>query len=316
MKDFLSEYGFAILAAIVVILLIAMCTPVGNLIKNQVMDVVDSFAAKTEAKLYTADAGNETAIILKQLDDNGKFSIVATTDSETDVLKASYKVKDQFGNWTDWKELGQLSTGSKEHADEFTAKIENGNRAQVRVTNEGKADSVYFESNIVEYTGQSSQTESVISGVSFTPEVMPSEKIEVLYANEFDENGEELYEDFGQDILLVRSEEEANEALIEEMTVEYYEALNFSSNIDYGIVQKIFCYYKLIDEIIPYNIPEGNYWDIVFYTYFRDEEILCILLNNEELEPENWTITDNGELKIKTSYGHGSIIIVTEEKDA
>ena len=98
MKNFLSEYGFAILAAIVVILLIAMCTPVGNLIKNQIMGVVDGFATKTESKLYTMDAGNEAAVIVKQLDDAGKFSITATSDSETDVLKASYRVKDQHGN--------------------------------------------------------------------------------------------------------------------------------------------------------------------------------------------------------------------------
>lgn len=162
MKDFLSEYGFAILAAIVVILLIAMCTPVGNLIKNQIMGVVDSFANKTESKLYSLDADNTLGVAIAQIDENGKFSIKATTDSETDVLKASYRVKDQNGNWGPWTDLGNLGSG-KEHSGEFTAKIENGNKIQVRVTDEGKADNLFYESNIVEYTGTSS------AGGEFTP---------------------------------------------------------------------------------------------------------------------------------------------------
>ena len=162
MKDFLSEYGFAILAAIVVILLIAMCTPVGNLIKNQIMGVVDSFATKTESKLYSLDADNTLGVAIAQVDENGKFSIKATTDSETDVLKASYRVKDQNGNWGPWTDLGNLGSG-KEHSGEFQAKIENGNKIQVRVTDEGKADNLFYESNIIEYTGASS------AGGDFTP---------------------------------------------------------------------------------------------------------------------------------------------------
>ena len=55
MRDFLSEYGFAILAAIVVILLIAMCTPVGELIQSKVNGVVESFAGKAEARLANVD---------------------------------------------------------------------------------------------------------------------------------------------------------------------------------------------------------------------------------------------------------------------
>lgn len=156
MKDFLSEYGFAILAAVVVILLIAMCTPVGSLIKNQVVGIVNKFAIKTENRLYSTDTENEFGVIIKQVDDSGSFSISAISESDNDLFEASYRVKDQHGNWNDWTELGLLSTGSKEHSGVFTAKIENGNKIQIRVTDNGKANDVFYQSNIIEYTGKES----------------------------------------------------------------------------------------------------------------------------------------------------------------
>ena len=63
MKSFFEEYGFVILAAIVVILLIAMCTPIGNLVKSQITGIVDSFANKTNTKLNAVDAGENTAYL-------------------------------------------------------------------------------------------------------------------------------------------------------------------------------------------------------------------------------------------------------------
>ena len=53
MKSFLEEYGFAILAAIVVILLIAMASPVGNLIRDSIKGVVVKFSNKTNSMLDT-----------------------------------------------------------------------------------------------------------------------------------------------------------------------------------------------------------------------------------------------------------------------
>lgn len=50
MKKFFEEYGFVILTAIVVILLIAMATPIGTLIRSNVSHIVESFGEKTTQK--------------------------------------------------------------------------------------------------------------------------------------------------------------------------------------------------------------------------------------------------------------------------
>lgn len=51
MKSFLEEYGYAILGVIVVIVLIAMVTPLGKVIKSALANVVNNFSAKTQNKL-------------------------------------------------------------------------------------------------------------------------------------------------------------------------------------------------------------------------------------------------------------------------
>ena len=164
MKSFLEEYGFAILAAIVVILLIAMCTPVGNLIKNQVMGVVESFAGKTEAKLAAADADAAIQVVIKQKEkatasDGDVYSLTATSDSTTDALKYQYRFKDQNGNWTAWSPEAAIANDpekpSKDHAVDVTLAainnqtVQDGNAVQFRVFDPGKADGLYYESNIV-----------------------------------------------------------------------------------------------------------------------------------------------------------------------
>lgn len=154
MKDFLSEYGFAILAAIVVILLIAMCTPVGNLIKNQVLGVVDSFAGKTEAKLAAIDDDGAVKVTIKETAAN-KFSLDVESAAKTDTFKVSYNVKDQNGNWAGWKEFtdgesADALSADYDHKATLTIPCVNGNQVRVRVTDVGKADHIYYESNIVE----------------------------------------------------------------------------------------------------------------------------------------------------------------------
>ena len=48
MKTFLEEYGFVILIAIVIILLIVMATPVGSTIKASILGLTNSFDNKTD----------------------------------------------------------------------------------------------------------------------------------------------------------------------------------------------------------------------------------------------------------------------------
>ena len=56
------------------------------------------------------------------------------------------------------QELGSLgsatlSLSTYDHTGTFTAKIQNGNQTQVRVHDEAEDVNVYYESNIVTYTG-------------------------------------------------------------------------------------------------------------------------------------------------------------------
>ena len=60
MKAFLEEYGFVILIAIVIILLIVMATPVGNSIKASILGLVDRFSGTATSKLDKADQGDFT----------------------------------------------------------------------------------------------------------------------------------------------------------------------------------------------------------------------------------------------------------------
>lgn len=167
MKSFLEEYGFTILAAIVVILIIAMCTPIGNLIKEQVLGVVNSFAAKTEGKLAAIDADAPVKVTLKQYGngasaDAGKFDVTASSSSKNDTFLVEYRVKDQNGNWGVWEKMGTttLKLNEYDHSGNFVAKIQNGNQIQVRVHDEKEDANVYYESNIVTYTGDTQGTAS------------------------------------------------------------------------------------------------------------------------------------------------------------
>lgn len=174
MKDFLSEYGFAILAAIVVILLIAMCTPVGNLIKNQVLGVVDSFAGKTEAKLAAIDDGGAVKVTLKEGDTANAFHMDAESAAKTDEYEVSYNVKDQNGNWSGWvkftAKLAEPEAEAKknfDHEADLVIPCVNGNQVKVRVTDTGKGDMIYYESNIVEVR-QAAASASASAGLTIT----------------------------------------------------------------------------------------------------------------------------------------------------
>ena len=87
MKAFLEEYGFVILIAIVIILLIVMATPVGNSIKASVLGLVDRFSGTATSKLDKADQGDFTANLRQATSDVKKVSLDVNSDSTTDNYK-------------------------------------------------------------------------------------------------------------------------------------------------------------------------------------------------------------------------------------
>lgn len=86
MKAFLEEYGFVILIAIVIILLIVMATPVGNSIKASILGLVDRFSGTATSKLDKADQGDFT-VNLRQASDSSSVSVDVNSDSTTDKYK-------------------------------------------------------------------------------------------------------------------------------------------------------------------------------------------------------------------------------------
>lgn len=68
MKQFLKDYGFAILSAIVIITLVTMSSPIGIAIKTEVSNITNSFAALAENKFdhidYDPDANPYTEKVL------------------------------------------------------------------------------------------------------------------------------------------------------------------------------------------------------------------------------------------------------------
>ena len=51
MKSFFEEYGFVMLAAVVVIALIAMTSPVGMAVQKNMTDLIDDFSDKVAIDL-------------------------------------------------------------------------------------------------------------------------------------------------------------------------------------------------------------------------------------------------------------------------
>lgn len=99
MKKFLEDYGFAILIAIVVILLIAMTAPTRNTIKSSVSGLVDGFGRKTVTKIDKTD--KEVITTLKGSE------LTIESKSETDKYIAILR------GYQDGREVSVASTGDK-----------------------------------------------------------------------------------------------------------------------------------------------------------------------------------------------------------
>lgn len=79
MKSFFENYGFVILSAIVVIILIAMAGPIGNTIQNSISNIVEGFKNKTETRLNTIEDGDyidkNTSYVGYYADTNGDGTV-------------------------------------------------------------------------------------------------------------------------------------------------------------------------------------------------------------------------------------------------
>lgn len=78
MKQFLEDYGFAIVVTIVVITIIAMTTPIGNTIKSQVLNTVNTFAAVVDNKFNENPSANpyrNKALSAQRLYDIGEWNL-------------------------------------------------------------------------------------------------------------------------------------------------------------------------------------------------------------------------------------------------
>ena len=146
MKSFFEEYGFVILAAIVVILLIAMCTPIGNLVKSQITGIVDSFANKTNTKLNAVDAGENTAYLRYE---GSTIKLDVSSANSTDEFKyivhytsggtASKTSEANFDNGATAEGANKKTAGSMT----VTGTFDKGSTVQVEVKNVGTGEVFY-----------------------------------------------------------------------------------------------------------------------------------------------------------------------------
>ena len=154
MKSFFEEYGFVILAAIVVILLIAMCTPIGNLVKSQITGIVDSFANKTNTKLNAVDAGENTAYLrtLSTTGNEGKLGIDISSANSTDEF--TYTVHYTSGGTAKTSSITTKATAAQLQGVALTytgsEKPDVGTTVQVEVKNVGTGE--VFYSNAVTFS--------------------------------------------------------------------------------------------------------------------------------------------------------------------
>lgn len=143
MKSFFEEYGFVILAAIVVILLIAMASPIGDLVKAQITGIVDSFANKTESKLNAVDAG---AITVRATTSGGHVYLEWDAEKTEDTFTCQYRASNTTGE-ANWKDCGTITSAdknrkidiSKDTLTDAGEELKNGTKVEYKIYDSNKA---------------------------------------------------------------------------------------------------------------------------------------------------------------------------------
>lgn len=129
MKKFFEEYGFVILAAIVVILLIAIATPIGTLIRTNTSHIVESFGEKTTQKLDYAmredQAKNVIEIAAKNVIEvaGKKLTIMENLGNDKYLVLAEYQSYDKGFNTEEKTSVYKNSTVDDYLSNEYYNKL-------------------------------------------------------------------------------------------------------------------------------------------------------------------------------------------------
>ncbi len=167
MKSFFEEYGFVILAAIVVILLIAMCTPIGNLVHTQINGIVDSFSSKTTAKFNSVDSGTNSARLAYE---NDKLMLNVSSGNSTDKFTA-YATYTSKGKEVKDQAITSISSASAGKY-EVSVPADKDSNVQIKVINDGTQEEFYSNALTVgkavnsASTGETSKDTTTGSGES------------------------------------------------------------------------------------------------------------------------------------------------------
>ena len=140
MNSFFEGYGYVILAAIAVIILIVMATPLGSLVKSQITNIVDSFGSKTQSKLNATDS----VINVRVSTANNKITLEWDAVKKEDKFKYQYKASNtsKDANWTDVKDV-EIENDKSRKAEITT------DSSGVNLTNKTKVEYKIYDSNDV-----------------------------------------------------------------------------------------------------------------------------------------------------------------------
>ncbi len=143
MKSFFEEYGFVILAAIVVILLIAMITPIGSVVKKQITGIIISFDDKTNIKLNTVNVGDNIA---KLAYEGEKLMLSVSSGNSTDTFTA-YATYTSKGKEVTDEALNIISKSAGKYEVLLANNADKNTNIQIKVINDGTQE--VFYSNVL-----------------------------------------------------------------------------------------------------------------------------------------------------------------------
>lgn len=111
MKAFIDEYGFAVVKAVVIALLLIMVVPIGNFVFDNIKEWTDS---KNENAVEQIQNNSNSDVILRLSRDSSGITINAIS-KKAGVYILEYSIKHN-GIWSNWNSIGMVN---KEEEKEF-----------------------------------------------------------------------------------------------------------------------------------------------------------------------------------------------------